>query len=250
MLLATLALALAATGVGPVPDGEALLRQMNAAHRDAWWKTLIFEQRSTWPSTPGRPEETWYETMLRPGNLRIDIVRHDSAVGGMVFRNDTLYQFGSGRAAVGRPLVHALLVLLHDVHVGDPDAVVAKLQSQGFDLGTTDSTTWNGMPITIVGAEVGDSTKSQFWVDTDRMVVVRVMQPGRNGAVSDTRVTAFSKVGPGWVERRIEFWGGGVLQMLEEYTWIKTGVALPETVFDPAATAWPAWVVERRRVVR
>ncbi|MEO8478405.1 MAG: hypothetical protein ABI542_02140 [Gemmatimonadota bacterium] len=246
MLIITLALALAATGGGPRPDGAALLRQMNAEHRGGWWTTLIFEQRSTWPGTPGRPEETWYESMSRPGKLRIDIVRQDSSVGGMVFRNDTLYQFGPGRAAVGRPLVHALLVLLHDVHVGDPDSVVAKLRAQGFDLGATDSTTWNGMPITIVGAAMGDSTKPQFWVDTDRMIVVRVMQPSRIGTVSDTRVTEFSKVGPGWVERRIEFWVGGTLQMLEEYTWVKTGVELPASVFDPAATSWPEWAVERR----
>lgn len=247
MLLATLALVLTASGMGPSPDGEALLRQMNALHRSDWWTTLIFEQRSTWPGTPGRPEETWYESMSRPGSLRIDMVRHDSAVGGMVFRSDTLYQFGPGQALVRRPLVHALLVLLHDVHVGNPDQVVNKLRGQHFDLGTTDSTTWNGMPITIVGAMVGDSTKPQFWVDTDRMVVVRVMQPTRNGAVNDTRITEYSDTGHGLVERRIEFWSGGVLGMVEEYTWVKTGVDLPESVFDPAATGWPAWVVDRRR---
>lgn len=246
MLIASLVLALATAGGGVGPDGEALLRLINAEHRGSWWRTLIFEQRSTWPGTPGRPEELWYETMERPGRLRLDFVRHDSAVGGMLFRSDSVYQFGPGRATIGAPMTHALLVLLHDLHVDDPDVVVAKLRGEGFDLDATGSTTWNGMPITVVGAAAGDSTKPQFWVDTDRMVVVRVMQPGRNGAVSDTRITAFSKVGPGWVERRIEFWRGGALQMLEEYTWIKTDVELAASVFDPAATEWPAWVVERR----
>jgi hypothetical protein len=240
MLLPSLLLALS---VGhPGPDGATLLRQVNATHRGTWWTTLVFEQRSSWPGQPGRAEERWYESMDRPGKLRIDMERRDSAVGHMIFRNDSLYQALPGRPpAPGRAFVHPLLVLLHDIHVGDIEASIAKLTTLGFDLATTDTTTWEGVPVTIVGARAGDSGKPQFWLDTGRGVVVRIMQPGAKG-VSDTRIMGFTDTGHGLVERRIEFRSNDVLQMVEEYTWVRTGDRLPASVFDPGTTEWPDWI--------
>jgi hypothetical protein len=240
MLLPSLLLALS---VGhPGPDGATLLRQVNATHRGTWWTTLVFEQRSSWPGQPGRAEERWYESMNRPGRLRIDMERHDSAVGWMIFRNDSLYQALPDRPrAPGRAFVHPLLVLLHDIHVGDIEVSIAKLRTLGFDLATTDTTSWDGHPVTVVGARAGDNSRPQFWLDTERGVVVRILQPGAQG-VSDTRIADFSDTGHGLVERRIEFRSNGVLQMVEEYTWVRTGDRLPEGVFDPAATERPSWI--------
>lgn len=228
--------------------GEALLRQLNTAHRGSWWTTLTFVQRSTWPGT-NKPEETWYETMDRPGNLRIDIERHDSMVGGMLFRNDSMYQWGVGGAPVGQPtaLVHPLMVLLHDIHVGPIDASIAKLKGLGFDLSKTATATWQGTPVTVVGAAAGDSTSKQFWIDPARQVVVRIIQTNPNGSRSDIHVGRFSEGGPGLVEREIRFHTNGRLGMLEEYTWIKTGERIDPAVFLPGNIATPAWVAEYKR---
>ena len=155
MLLLPAILLSLATPIGPSPaDGEALLREINAAHRATWFRSFVFVQRTTYPGQPGRPDETWYETMARPGFLRIDMEHGDSAIGRMIFRNDSLYQAAPGQPARGgRPMVHALLVLLHDIHVGDIDAAIGKLKAQGFDLATTGTTTWEGQAVTI---EVAD----------------------------------------------------------------------------------------------
>lgn len=238
--------------VGPqaivAQDGEALLRQLNAAHRGSWWTTLTFVQRTTWPGT-NRPEETWYETMHRPGTLRIDIERRDSLVGGMLFRNDSLWQWGPGGAPQGqpRPLVHPLMVLLHDIHVGPIDASIAKLKGLGFDLGKRSTATWQGGPVEVVGATAGDTTAAQFWVDPARMVVVRIIQTAANGARSDIHIGKFSEGGPGLVEREITFHNNGRLGMVEEYTWIRTGVTMNPAWFTPGNTALPGWVAEYKR---
>lgn len=246
MLLPALLIAL--TGSPPPSGGEALLRQIHADHHATWFRTVVFEQRTSYPATPGRVAEHWYETMRRPGFLRIDMERGDSSTGGMIFRHDSLYQFKPGQpAGAGRPLTHTLLILLHDLHVGNIDSTIARLKTAGFDLDTTDSTAWQGRPTIVVGAAVGDTTRPQFWVDPEREVVVRVLQPGPRG-LSDTRITEYSSLGKaGLVERRVEFWSAGDLQVVEEYAKVEAGVKLGASVFDPASTAeLPRWVVERK----
>lgn len=245
-MLLPLLMALALPLPGPAPDGEALLRQMNAAHRDAWFNSMIFVQRTTWPAQPQRPEETWYETMVRPGHLRIDIERGGALVGGMIFRDDTLRQFAAGQLqGQPRPLVHHLLVLLHDIHIApSADGAIAKLTGLGFDLATTHETSWNGSPVVVVGAAAGDTTSSQFWVDTERLVVVRVIQRGGGGAIADTHIGGFTSEGGGLVERELRFHTNGVLGMVEEYTWVRTEVTIDPSVFDPAHLEPPAWIAE------
>jgi len=242
-------LILALSALLGLDPGETLLRRMNDAHRADWFTTLIFEQRTTWPGTD-RPEETWYETMVRPGRLRLDMERGGVMIGRSIFRNDSIYQTMEGRPPVTRPLVHPLLVLLHDVHVGPIDDIVRKVRALGFDLARTHEATWQGRAVRVVGAEAGDTTSRQFWVDAERLVVVRLIQPGPNGNTNDTQVGGFTAEGPALVERRIDFLSNGRPSLVEEYVWVKSGVAIGDDVFDPAGTALPAWVVERRAARR
>ncbi len=239
-------LLLAAIAPGPRPDdGEALLRRINAAHKATWFTTLTFVQRSSWPDG-SQPDETWYESMDRPGKLRLDREKDGKIFQSLIFRNDSLYPIVDGQARPGRPLVHALLVLLHDIHVGDIDAAVAKLRQSGFDLSKTHDATWEGKAVTVVGAVAGDSTSNQFWVDNGRLVVVRVIQVGQGGQRSDIHVGGFTDTGHGFVESDIRMHSNGKFAMHEEYTAIKTGMALPPSIFDPASTELPAWVVSAR----
>jgi hypothetical protein len=246
--LALIATLLFAPSLAAAQGGEALLRQISTAHRGTWWTTLTFVQRTTWPGTPGRAEETWYETMDRPGKLRLDFERNDSMVGGALFRNDSIYQWGVGGAPTGqRPLVHPLLVLLHDIHVGPIDASIEKVRGLRFDLSKSSTAMWEGKSVAVVGALAGDTTSAQFWVDPERLVVVRIIQPIANGGRRDTRIGKFSEGGPGLVEREINFFTNGTHDMKEEYTWIRSGVVLDPAIFMPGNTATPAWVAEYKR---
>ena len=230
-------------------DGEALLRRMNAALRGTWFTSLVFVQRTTWPGTE-RPEETWYETMQRPGFLRLDMERGGQMIGRAIFRADSVYQETEGRPPIARSLLHPLLLLLHDIHVGDADTVITKVRTLGFDLSRTGEATWRGAKVITVGALTGDSTSRQFWVDAERLVVVRLIQPAANGALNDTRVRRFSREGDALVEREITFLTNGRVTLVEEYTWVRTGAAIPAAVFDPASRELPAWIAEFKRGTR
>ncbi len=238
MVLALAALAI----LTAAPDsGEALLRRMNTEHRGSWFTSLVFVQHTTYPGTARAPE-TWYETMVRPGRLRIDIERDGAMVSTMIFRDDTLHQVANGTLRGSQPLVHSLLLLLHDIHVGDSDAVIAKLRAQGFDLSRTHAATWEGRPVVVVGALAGDTASAQFWVDPARLVVVRVMQSGPGGAHNDTRIGKFSQHGPALLEREITFVTNGAPRMVEEYTWVRVDDEIPAEVFDPHHQGLPAWI--------
>lgn len=227
-------------------DGEALLRRMNAAHRGTWFTSLVFVQRTTWPGSE-RPEETWYETMQRPGFLRLDMERGGRMIGRAIFRADSVYQETEGRPPVARAVLHPLLLLLHDIHVGNADSVITKVRTLGFDLSRTGEATWEGAKVITVGAITGDSTSRQFWVDTERLVVVRLIQPAASGAMSDTRIGRFSRERDALVEREITFLTDGRVTLVEEYTWIRTGTTIPALVFDPASRELPAWIAEFKR---
>ncbi len=230
-------------------DGEALLRRINAAHRDGWFRTFVFVQRTTYPGTT-RPVETWYETMRRPGFLRIDVEREGAIVQRTLFRNDSLYQWNGAERVAARPLLHPLLLLLHDVHVGDADTVIGKLRTLGFDLSRTSTATWEGRPVVVVGAAPGDTTSRQFWVDAERLVVVRTLQTTASGALSDVRIGGFSREGSALVEREITFLSNGRPTLVEEYTWVRTGTVIPDRELLPESSALPAWVEEYRRAQR
>ena len=229
----------------PAEDGEALLRRMNAVHRDTWFRTMIFVQKTSYPGSD-RPEETWYETMSRPGRLRIDIERDGEIAGRMLFRSDSVYQFVGDRRHA-QPQVHYLLLVAHDIHVGDPDAIIGKLRALGYDLSKTGKATYQGRDVVTVGAVTGDTTSRQFWVDPERLIAVRFLQTNPNGAVSDVQVGGFTSQGPAVVEGTITFLTNGRPGMVEEYTWIRTGVEIPEILFDPEHDAPPAWIAEYRR---
>jgi len=94
-----------------------------------------------------------------------------------------------------------------------------------------------------VGAAAGDTTSAQFWVDVDRLVVVRmivVIAPGRPPL--DVRLAGYVKTGGGWLATKIEMWTNGARRQGEDYSDWKTGVALPDYLFEAgrwnAATHW------------
>ena len=233
MLTPAAALAALTLLTAPPTDGVDVLRAVHAKYAGKWFTSMTFVQKTTFLN--GRVQ-TWYEAMEVPGKLRIDMAPA-SAGQGMLFRNDTIYRFAGGKMAPARALKHPMLILLHDVHAAPLDTTVAKLRSLGFDLSKTYESTWEGKPVIVVGALAGDTTSSQFWLEKERMLLVRLIDP-----TMDARFSGYAKHGSAWVEGRIEVWQKGKLVQLEEYTDVKTNVKHDPGLFDPARTATPAWV--------
>jgi len=232
-LLAAFVLLFAAAS-SPPPGGRELLRQMHDRYAGHWYRTLTFVQQNTATHPDGSTEHSiWKEYAAIPGRLRIDFQPGDSG-NGALFTRDSQFTFAhdSLRAAVA--FVHPLMVLGFDVYAQPVERTIAQLEGLKIDLSVVHEESWHGRQVLVVGARAGDLRARQFWIDKGRLVFVRMLQPGRDTTkTSDIRFEDYRQVGPAWVSARVEFLTDGQQRWLEEYTEIKTDVALPDGLFDP-----------------
>lgn len=229
-VLASLALTVPTTG-------EDVVRMMYDRYEGLWYETLTFMQETTYynPDDSVNRVETWHESIWLPGMLRIDI-QPLSDRRGMLFRNDTLHAIQDGQAVNPRPIIHGLLLMGFDVYHIPVEESVAKLQALGVDMSRVHENSWEGRPVWVIGADEGDLTSHQFWIDQERLVFVRQI----NGA-NDTRFNRYEPIGDAWIAPEVVFMNGGRMTLLEEYTDMRIGVDLSAGIFDPATLSRPAW---------
>jgi hypothetical protein len=242
------ALLLGSSAGTPVPsdpgtqpkNGAELIARMRERYQGKWYRTLTFTQKTT---LPDGKVETWYEALELPGKLRIDIAPLDS-MKTLLFRNDTVYQFDQGQLKDAKPMVHPLMVLGFDVY-GDPvEKTVQKLKGLKYDLSKLHQTTWQGRPTYVVGAEPGDTTSPQFWIDVERLYFVRSLEPSKKDPklINDTRFEKYIPLAGGWLEMEVLFLTGGKQVVKEEYSEPEANPKLDPAIFDPKTWKAPGWV--------
>jgi hypothetical protein len=246
LLPLSLLLSACATQPAPTPapsppsftTAEQLVAAMHERYAGKWYPTLAFVQKNTRYLPEGRTDtSTWSEVLSFPGKLRIDV--EPRATGnGNIYRNDTVYVFNSGRLVRQARAPHPLLLLGFDVYFIPVERTLAGLREIGFDLSRMHESTWQGRPAYVVGAAPGDARTRQFWIDRDRLVFVRMMEPSRRDTTktAEIRFNRYYQVGDGWLSPEVEFLIDGARDFLEVYTEIKTGIAVADSAFDP--TRW------------
>jgi hypothetical protein len=244
-LLTSLLLSLGVPAVSappPYPDGESLIRAMHDRYAGKWYRTLTFVQTTTLMQ-PTAHTETWYEAARIPGILRIDIPPADSG-NTLFFRGDSVYRVAGGKLLRSRPFVHPLMVLGFDVYADPVEKTISKLKGLGFDLTKIREATWQGRPTYVVGAAEGDTTAAQFWIDRERLVFVRMLEPTGDGkgGVQETQFNRYQPLGKGWISVEVVFTVNGELMQKEEYADPKADVALPDEIFDPSNYRQATWM--------
>jgi outer membrane lipoprotein-sorting protein len=218
-----------------IPTGQTVLQKMHDRYENSWYNTLTFTQKSTTHNPDGTDKvETWYEAAMLPGKLRVD-VGPPSEGNGVVLADNVLTSFHQGKVSVTRPLVHLLLVLGFDVYHQAPEVTINEVRQKGFDLTRLFEDTWEGQAVYVIGADKGDLTSKQFWIDKKNLLFVRLIEPSEDdpGKIVDTRFLDYRQVHGGWVAARVERYVAGKLVFTEEYSDIQTNVKLDPTVFDP-----------------
>lgn len=217
------------------PSGRAILTAMHARYVGTWYRTLTFAQRNTATAPDGAIEHsTWLEYAALPGRLRIEFQPPDSSAG-ILFVRDSQFVFKGGRLSSATAFVHPLMVLGFDVYFDSAERTATRLEQLGFDLATVHDDTWQGRPVYVVGALPGDQHRRQFWVDKERLVFVRMLEPGQRDTArtSDIRFNDYRPSGPAWISAEVAFLVDGKQRWLEQYSDIRTGTTLPDSLFDP-----------------
>jgi len=240
MFLMGMGLCLATTGLAAaypatVNSGESLVKEMHGRYAASWYPAVTFTQKSTTYNPDGTTKvETWYEAASLPGKLRIDIGPPKDG-NGYLLVDGNVSVFQGGQLKKNVPQVNMLLVLGFDVYKQTPEATLAIAKKEGFDAGKFHEDTWEGKPVYVFGADKGDLKSKQFWVEKDRMLFVRLLEPDRAdpNKVQDIRFADYRKLGGGWIAARVEVHVDGKKVFSEEYTEINGDVKLDPAVFDP-----------------
>lgn len=207
---------------------------MHAAYAGKWYTRLAFVQRTLHPRAGGGQDtSTWYESFKGADQMRIDF--GDPKDGrGVLFTAESTYVFKDGQplrsAAEGNPF----LPIVMGVYIGPVEAAARGATHHKFDLTKVHRSTWQGRPVYVVGALTdADTNAAQFWVETDRLQVVRMRIPSDKAGDPpiDIRLEKYVPVGGGWLATRVTIARGGTPLQIEEYTEWSEKVAIPDSLF-------------------
>jgi hypothetical protein len=226
-----------------VKSGEALVKAMHDRYAKSWYSTVTFVQKSTTYNPDGTTKvETWYEAAQLPGKLRIDIGSPSDGNGYlMVDGNLSVFQKGEVKASLRQ--VNMLLVLGFDVYTQPPEATLAIAKQEGFDAAKFHEDIWEGTPVYVFGAVEGDLKSKQFWIEKDRLLFVRLIEPGRADPAKtrDIRFADYRPLGKAWIAALVEVYDGNKKVFSEEYSEIHQDVKLDPVVFDAKQYTTAHW---------
>ncbi len=229
----------ARAGLPPAPaTGRQVLERMRRTYEGVWYTQLAFVQQTTFFREGGvQDTATWYESLRGADQLRIDFRSPAEGRGSVntadstfVFRNDTLVRATAG----GNPF----LPVIQGVYLQPVEVTVRQLAGHHIDASKAYATAWDGRPVWVVGASSGDDTTSaQFWVDTEKLVAVRMLARGGGGGAPnqpllDVRLKDYVAVGRAWLATTIDIRQGGRTVQFEEYTEWSTTTFLPLALFN------------------
>lgn len=228
-------------------NGTEVLAAMRAAYDGRWYHTLTFIQKTTFHRPNGVQEQLWYETLRHtPAGTQLRIDFGDLATGnGVIFTPDSTFPVRGGQPQPARPTGNEFLPLIEGVYVQPVAKTVKELAGMNVDMSKVRTGTWEGKPVWVVGTtSAADTTSPQFWVDTDRKLLVRmVLRPNADQPPLDVHLGGYEKVGRGaWLSTKIMMYREGKPLQGEEYTDWKVDVPVDPALFDLSKwTSAPHW---------
>jgi hypothetical protein len=221
----------------PIASAQELIQAMRDRYAGTWYRTLTFVQTSTYYRPDGTVyrTETWPESVMIPGRLRIDI--GNPAIGNAVlYVNDTLYEFQQKRLVRRAATYNPLQILAFDVYRLPPTRTLEMLSRYGFDLSTLHHAQHEGRDYYVVGARPGETSRKQFWVEADRLLLWRLIEPWlATDAVNvrEIRFQDYRQRNGGWIAEEVEFLRNGTRYFFEKYRDVRTDVEIDPALFDP-----------------
>jgi len=224
----------------PITSGPTLVQAMHDRYAGKWYKTLTMVQKTTvgLPSG-GELKQTWYQASQLPGKTRIETDR--TAKTGVLYVRDSVYSIAGGKLARADTGRNDLWTLGFDVYAQAPERTRETLDRAGFDLANFYETTWQGKPVYVIGAAEGDTVSKQFWIERDRLLVVRMIGRSPQGR-ADVRLNDYRRAGDAWVAREVEQYVNGKRRVHEQYSDVAVNAKLSPVLFDPRKwSSAPHW---------
>lgn len=225
-----------------IENTEALFKAMQLRYKENTPANITFLQKTSFYRNDSLVNTAyWYEALSLPKKLRIDFGEIKNG-NGLLFINDSLYNFRKGNLVGKRPYKHNVLLLAHDIYFLSPVEIINSLENDKYNLRIFRQDIYNGHEVYVVGAKEGDTASNQFWIDKKLLHVLRVIEKGIDGSKEETILSGHQIINKGWIETKVESFRDGKLIQAEEYSQINADVVFPENLFNPAYFAKISWV--------
>jgi hypothetical protein len=171
--------------------------------------------------------------LVLPGRFRESVLPARQRTGS-VRNRQRLAVFERGRRVTLQRRVDLSALLAYDVFAQSIDSTISMLDSASVRFGLLRQDELDGRRVWVVGAEAGDSTSAQFWVDADEWRVVRVIQrdPRVPSRVVEERFGAFQEHLRVPVPTRVEVYRAGQLVQRREFSDVRVNPSIPSRAFD------------------
>lgn len=236
---------------GRISDCESLVREMHAAASNATYTQYTFVQTTIRHKKDGsvRDTITWYESVHYPDKFRIDLGL-PSVGTAVIYRNDSSYFFREGQLARSSKEYMPFLMLEGGLKCMEVEEIMERMNTFGYDVGQFRSDQWEGRDVFVMGAKNKDDLQSkQIWVDAERLIPLRRIDPQPDGKIMEVVYSDFEKHDGGWIETRVDFFlsdeekNRGLLQV-EFYQEIDTRMELQPSIFEPGQFGEWHWFAE------
>jgi hypothetical protein len=211
--------------------GLEVIGWMRRAHPSRALRSLTFDITTIEYRGERQVERESRAYVSLPGRLRVDVLP-TSTRAGYVRDRHRLSVFSRGRRVSTSNRVDLATLLVYDVFAQSIDTTIMWLDSARIRYGLLRRDYWYGRPVWVVGAERGDHTSPQFWVDAERWRVVRVIQRDARNRVVDARFAEYTELLDVPVPQRIVLYVGGELVQEQRMINLAVNPALPSRAFD------------------
>lgn len=205
---------------------------MRRAHPSRAVHSLAFTVIASDPDTPARVTRARTVATL-PGRFRTTTLPA-SRKSATIRNQQRVAIFERGRRVVSRSRVDLVTLLAYDVFAQGIDSTIRALDAGGVRYAVARRDRLDGRRVWVVGADEGDSTSVQFWVDAEEWRLVRVIQPDLRAAkvTVDVRFLEFTDVMGIPLATRVDVYRNGEWTERQTITDVAVNPTVPTRAFD------------------
>lgn len=219
---------------GAQTTGREVIDAMHRRYGDTWYQTVSFTE-TTMRRTPADSmvTETWREALLIPGRLRIDVERSNPKLSYIC--SDDSFFVVRGDSVTRLLRRNLLLIMGFNVYLQPVEKTLGELSAMHFGMTPVRTDMWEGREVYVIGAAKGDLHSAQLWIDRDRMLFVRALEPDASDSTKtdEYRFDNYKLEPGGWISETVIGMTAGKVTLREEYANVRINAHLDPAMFVP-----------------
>jgi len=208
---------------------------MYKRYHNNWHKSLKFNQTTErFRNDSLQWTALWYETIVYPDLLRIDI-NDTKGNRSVIFRHDSTYAIAKNKVVRSDNKENELIFFLGGMYFMPFDKVLSHFADLHYDLSKFHTSTWKGKPVYVLGDDKDGDKVNQLWIDQEKMVAVRFIKYDNN-TKEEGHFENQIPLNKAWSETKCSFYINDKLLQVETYhDLVASNAPVDMSLFDPAA---------------